>query len=96
MSQRRPTVSGTDTDPRRDKSPARAHPKPPPQLEAQPEADQLLPYDVACVLLNLGTTVFPVAVAALHAFPLSAPETARLLTCLLSYSCVILAFIGGI
>ena len=93
---RRPAASTTLPDPRRDKSPARAHPKPHPKLEAQPETEQLLPYDVACVLLNLGTAVFPVAVAALNTFPLSAPDTARLLTCLLSYSCVILAFIGGI
>ena len=95
MSQRRTRPTASLSDQRRDKSPARAHPKPPPKLQAQPETE-LLPYDVACFLLNLGTAVFPVAVAALSTVPLSAPDTARLLTCLLSYSCVILAFIGGI
>ena len=82
---------------RRERSPARTHPKSLPKFELQPEKDQpLLPYDAACILLYLGTTVFPVAVVLLNTCPLGAPAAARLLTCLLSYSCIILAFIGGI
>lgn len=49
------------------------------------------------MLLQLGTTPFAVALLALAAGPISTPtDVAKLLSCLLSYSSIILAYIGGL
>ena len=77
---------------RRDKSPVRAAPPPASPKQQQPVAA----YDVAVVLLHLGTVPFVVAVLVLNIVSFSAPDKVRLLSCVLSYSVVILAFIGGL
>ena len=75
---------------RRDKSP----PRRPDALTGANDQD-FMPYDLGVILLNLGTLPF-LACGLLVVVPCSTALMARLLSCVLSYACVILGFIGGL
>ena len=93
---------GGDIFMRRGKSPGRERPtsasstpSSAPLAPAAAVVSTLDPHAVAGVLLQLGTTPFVAALLALG--PVSvASDVARLLSCLLSYSSIILAYIGGL